>query len=67
MIAVARMLKRHLEHLLTYLKHQITNAVTEGLNFKIQSLKSAARGFRNFKNDRTRILFFCGKLNLQPL
>ena len=67
MIAVARMLKRHLENLLTYLKHRITNAVTEGLNSKIQSIKSAARGFRNFKNYRTRILFFCGKLDLYPL
>jgi transposase len=67
MITVARMLKRHLENLLTYLKHPITNAVTEGLNSKIQSLKSAARGFRNFKNYRTRILFFCGKLDLYPL
>jgi len=67
MIAVARLLKRHLENLLTYLKHRITNAVTEGLNSKIQSLKSAARGFRNFQNYRTRILFFCGKLDLYPL
>jgi len=67
MIAVARMLKRHLENLLTYLKHRITNAVTEGLNSKIQSIKSAARGFRNFQNYRTRILFFCGKLDLYPL
>ena len=67
MIDVARILKRHLDHLLTYLKHHITNAVTEGLNSKIQSIKSAARGFRNFKNYRTRILFFCGKLDLYPL
>lgn len=67
MVDVAQMLKRHLENLLTYLKHRITNAVTEGLNSKIQSIKSAARGFRNFKNYRTRILFFCGKLNLYPL
>ena len=67
LIAVAKMLKRHLENLLPYLKHHITNAVTEGLNSKIQSLKSAARGFRNFKNYRTRILFFCGKLDLIPL
>jgi transposase len=64
---VAWLLKRHLENLLTYLKHHITNAVTEGLNSKIQSIKSAARGFRSFKNYRTRILFFCGKLNLYPL
>jgi transposase len=66
-VAVARMLQRHLANLLTYLKHHITNAVTEGLNSKIQSLKSAARGFRNFRNYRIRILFFCGKLNLYPL
>ena len=65
-IEVARMLKRHLKNLLTYLRHHITNAVTEGLNSKIQSLKAAARGFRNFANYRTRILFFCGKLNLYP-
>lgn len=67
MIEVARMLKRHLDNLLTYLKHHITNAVTEGLNSKIQSIKSAARGFRSFRNYRIRILFFCGKLNLYPL
>jgi transposase len=67
LVEVAQMLKRHLDNLLTYLKHHITNAVTEGLNSKIQSLKSAARGFRNFRNYRIRILFFCGKLNLYPL
>ena len=67
MADVARLLKRHLENLLTYLRHHITNAVTEGLNSKIQSIKSAARGFRNFQNYRIRILFFCGKLNLYPL
>lgn len=67
MIAVARMLKRHLPNLLTYLKHRLTNAVTEGLNSKIQSLKATARGFRSFPNYRVRILFFCGKLELYPL
>ena len=67
LIEVAQMLKRHLENLLTYLEHRITNAVTEGLNSKVQSLKSAARGFRSFANFRIRILFFCGKLDLYPL
>jgi hypothetical protein len=97
MADVARRLQRPLENRLTYLRHHITNAVTEGLNSKIQSIKSlsvnkvfvvktsgfigvsasefylrtssksAARGFRNFQNDRIRILFFCGKLNLYPL
>lgn len=63
---VAKMLKRHLENILTYLKHRITNAVAEGLNSKIQQVKSAARGFRNFENFRIAILFFCGKLDMYP-
>lgn len=66
-IKVAKMIKRHLENILTYLRHPITNAVTEGLNSKIQAIKSNARGFRSFQNYRTRILFFCGKLSLHPL
>ena len=61
---VGRMLKRHLPELLNYFRHRITNAASEGLNSKIQSIKSMARGFRDFKNYRIRILFFCGKLNM---
>lgn len=49
MAEVAKLLKRHLDNILTYLKHRITNAVAEGLNSKIQQVKSA-RGFRNFEN-----------------
>ena len=67
MIKVAKMLKRHFENIITYLRHPITNAVTEGLNSKIQAIKANARGFRSFLNYRTRILFFCGKLDLYPL
>jgi len=63
---VAKMLKRHFENIITYLRHPITNAVTEGLNSKIQAIKANARGFRSFFNYRTRILFFCGKLSLHP-
>ena len=63
---VAAMLQRHLSGLLSYVTHRITNAASEGFNSKIQSIKSAARGFRSFENYRTRILFFCGKLDLFP-
>lgn len=63
---VAKMLKRHFENIITYLKHRITNAMIEGFNSKIQSIKSNARGFRNFKNYRISILFYCGKLELYP-
>ena len=65
-VKVAKMLKRHLPHLLSYFRHRITNATSEGFNSVIQALKYAARGFRSFANYRTRILFFCGNLDLKP-
>jgi transposase len=63
---VTLMLRRHVNGLLNYTKHRITNAAAEGFNSTIQTLKANARGFRSFANYRTRILFFCGKLDLRP-
>lgn len=65
-IEAAKTLKRHYDGIMSYLKHHITNAVSEGINSKIQSIKASARGFRNFQNYRIAILFHCGKLNLYP-
>jgi len=65
-IKAAKTLKRHMENILTYFKHRITNAVAEGLNSKIQNIKSNARGYRNFDNYRVAILFYCGNLELYP-
>lgn len=62
----ARSAKRHLNELLSYFRQRITNALSEGFNSKIQSIKSAARGFRAFENYRTRILFYCEKLQSVP-
>lgn len=61
---VVGMLRRHLQGLLNYSRHRITNACAEGFNSAIQLLKANARGFRNFDNYRARILFHCGKLQL---
>jgi transposase len=66
MVKKAKMLKRHLIELLNYFRQRITNAKAEGFNSRIQSIKSAARGFQAFENYRTRILFYCGKLQLAP-
>lgn len=65
-VEVAKMLKRHLEGLLNFTRHRVTNAMTEGFNSKVQHLKYSARGLRNFESYRRRILFFCGKLELMP-
>jgi len=64
LIEVKELLQRHFDHILTYFKHAITNAVSEGLNSKIQIVKATARGFHRFESYRTRILFYCGKLNM---
>ena len=65
--SVAKTLRRHRDGLINYTKHRITNAAAEGFNSIIQTLKANARGFRSFDNFRTRILFFCGKLDLLPV
>ena len=41
---VARMIHRHLDNVLTYFDHRITNAVSEGLNSKIQTIKKTPTG-----------------------
>jgi len=41
---VARMIHNHLENVLTYFDHRITNAVSEGLNSKIQTIKKTPTG-----------------------
>lgn len=66
MLAVARMLRGRLDNVLTYLKHGVTNAVSEGLNSRIQWVKATARGFRNQQNFIHAIYFHCGGLNLDP-
>ena len=65
-LEVARMIKRHLPNVLTYFRHRITNAMSEGIAGKIQALKKAANGFRNRDNFKTAIYFHCGGLDLYP-
>ncbi len=63
---VAKMLKRHLDQVLTYCTHRITNATAEGINSKIMAVKRRAGGYRNQEHFKTSIYFFCGGLDLYP-
>jgi transposase len=56
-ITAAWTFKRHLAQILNYVRHRITNAVSEGLNSKIQAIKKKAYGFRNRENFKTSIFF----------
>jgi transposase len=64
--SAALTLKRRLDQLLTYFRYRITSGASEGFNSAIESLKLNAKGFRNFRNFRFRVLFFHGKLRLKP-
>jgi transposase len=43
-VKVARMIQGHLDNVVTYFDHRITNATSEGLNSKIQTLKKTPTG-----------------------
>ena len=63
---VARTLKERLPNIVSYCTHQITNAVAEGMNSKIMSIKRRVGGYRNRENFKTAIYFHCGGLQLYP-
>lgn len=65
-VKVAKMVHRHLDNVLTYFKHRVTNAASEGLNSKIQTVKQMACGFRNAEHFKIAIYFHCGGLELYP-
>lgn len=62
----AETIRRHIDNILTYYQHPVTNAMSEGLNSKIQKIKSMACGFRNIEHFKTAIYFHCGGLDLYP-
>lgn len=55
-------INRHWEGISEYFHSRITNAVAEGINSKIQTLKRVARGFRYVDNFKKLILFVCGAI-----
>lgn len=61
---IAYTLKSFLYGVLNYCKHRITNAMTEGINSKIETIWKSACGFRNKHRFRTVILFHLGGLKL---
>lgn len=63
---VAKTIKERLGNVVSYCTHRITNAVAEGMNSKIMSIKRRVGGYRNRENFKTAIFFHCGGLSLYP-
>ena len=51
-----------LSGIIHFVESNITNAILESINSKIQLAKRRARGFRNINNYINMIYFLCGKL-----
>lgn len=66
LIKVATTFKKHLQGLLDYTKHKVSNAMAECMNTAIQQVKSKARGFKSAEAFRIAILFHLGHLDLYP-
>lgn len=66
LLKVVKTFKNHLQGLLDYTKHRVSNAMAECMNMTIQQVKSKARGFKSAKAFRSAILFHLGDLHLYP-
>lgn len=63
---VVEMFNKHVSGVVNVILTNLTNAMAERLNGKIQELKTVGRGYRTFINFRSAILFFHGGLDLYP-
>jgi transposase len=64
---VVETFNNHISGVVNALIMNLSNAMAERLNNKIQELKTVGRGYRTFANYRSAILFFHGGLDLYPL
>ena len=58
----ANTLRAHWSGIIHFVESNLTNAILESINSKIQLAKRRARGFRNINNYINMIYFLCGKL-----
>jgi len=62
----SQLLSRHIENILTFCLHRITNGDAEGLNSKIMSIKRKVCGYSDKDHFKTVFYFFYGGFDLYP-
>lgn len=63
---VAKMLRKHLANVMTFFKHRLTTAPSEGTNSILAGIIKKACGYRNRERFKTDAFFHAGGLNLYP-
>jgi len=66
MVKAAKMIRAHLDGIITAIVQRATNAGAESINAKIQRVKRMACGYRNRERFRNPISFHLGGLDLYP-
>jgi transposase len=66
-VKAARTIRGHLDDIIAYIRFQVTNAVSEGLNNKVRLLTRRAFGFHSSKATIAMIMFCCTGIHLRPV
>src|ERR1019366_3669363 len=61
---IRRMLRGHLDGILSWTKHRVSNGAVEGMNNKIKSISHRSFGFRSAENFIAAIYHCCARLPL---
>lgn len=64
---VAKMIRNHLEGIVAWARHRLTNGFLEALNGLFQSAKRKARGYKKLSTIRTVIFLIAGKLDFSSI
>jgi len=63
---VARLIEKHLANILTFFRHRLTTAPSEGINSVLTGIIKKACGHRNKERFKTDAFFHAGGLDLYP-
>ena len=63
-VELQRKIRRHREHILNAIRHNVSNARIEALNNKIKLLIRVAYGFRNIDTMISLVMLFCSNLQI---
>ena len=64
---VINTIKNHVKGVVNALITRTDSAKHENMNGRIQAILAKARGFKNFDRFKINVLFYFGKLDLNPL
>jgi transposase len=66
-VRVARTIRKHLDDIVAYVRHRVTNGLIEGLNNKARLITRRAYGFHSTEATLAMIMLCCSGLELMPV